>query len=101
MWSKIAHVISVIVPQLIKTYLVPFVMGLMGLAGGIWTWIVGFVLSFAWKKAEEEIDSEARLADQTNTDEELNKKYQEDIKNGASETDLIKDETDILNGGRN
>jgi len=100
MWSKIVKALEPFVPQLIKQFAVKFVMGVIGITGGFYAWIVGFVLNKAWTEADKEIESGARLADQTSTDKEIDKKYQGDIKNGAPEEELIKDETDILNGGR-
>lgn len=99
MWSKVAKFISQLVPKLIKDHLVKFVMKLAGLSGGIWAWVIGKIAIFAWKKADKEIQSGARVKDQENVDEKLNEKYQEDMKNGASEEILIEDETAILNGG--
>lgn len=103
MWQKLAKALNYFVTNYLEKYLVSAALSALGLAGGFWGWIVGKVLSIAvslgWKKANREIQSGARIADQTAVDHELNHKYQEDIKNDVPEDQLIKDELDILNGG--
>ncbi len=100
MWETIAKALSALVPQIIRSYLVPTLLGAVGLAGGIWTWIAGFALNKAWKAADKEIESEARTEDQKIKDEALLIQYKEDIKDGKPEQKLIDDEVSILNGGR-
>lgn len=100
MWLKLVVFIKSIAPDVIKKYVVSAILKLAGVSGGAWTWIVTNVLLKAWILFIDLIASLARLADQKNIDEKLNKKYQDQIKNGASENELIESETDILNGGR-
>ena len=99
-WTRMVSILSGFVPGFIKDYVAPYILKMAGVSGGIWTWIVAQAVKLGWKKVEKEISQEARLADQTATDEALNEKYQEDIKNAAPEEFLIKDELDLLNGGR-
>lgn len=84
----------------LKKPFVAFILKAAGLSGGIVTWIATYLIGKGIDSGTKELDNIAHEADQTAKDEELEKKYQEDLKNGASEEELIKDETDILNGGR-
>lgn len=96
----IVHILSEILKTLIENQLTTLILGALGLSGGIWFFVVKFGLTKIWQKVEPEIESAAHLADQKRIDEDLNKKYQDDIKGGADEKKLIEDETSLFNGGR-
>ncbi len=100
MWQKLAKTFFDAFNSYIKPWLVSAFLSSVGLAGGFWTWLVGLFVSRGAKLAEKEIESQARIADQTKTDKQIREKYMDQIKNGASEDELIKSETDILNSGR-
>ena len=101
MWSKLVEFIKSVVPGLIKKYLVQLVLNAIGIAGGVWTWIVGTFLSLLWsKKIEPALEEAAHLGDQKIVDKHTLDKYKSDIKGGADENTLVKDENSLLNSGR-
>jgi hypothetical protein len=99
MWVEIASIFNHIIEVLIQNKLAALILGAVGLSGGFWLFFVKLGLGKIWGKIKPEIESGARLEDQKKVDKELNDQYQKDIKGGADEKTLIKDELDILNGG--
>ena len=101
MWQKLAKVFSGFMERYGKSYLVSAVSKAVGVAGGFWGWLIALLIKLGWKKANKEIQSGARLADRTSSDKEVLEQYQEKIKNGVSEDELIESELDLLNPNRN
>ena len=99
-WAKLADWLNYFVKKYLIDVATSSVLKALGLAGGFWTWLVGLAVKLGWKKADKEIQSQARLADRTQSDKEIREEYLNKIKEGASEEELIKSESDILNGGR-
>jgi hypothetical protein len=99
--TKINLFLSALVPTLIKKYVVTFVLSALGLAGGVWTFIISGFLMLLWGAAEKELSEEATEIDQKQTDSENQTKYEADKKAGADSATLIKDETRLLNGDDN
>ncbi len=97
-WEKLVLFLKETIPSFLKSDLVPLILRTLGLAGGVWTWIVGIILSLVWKEAEQELESEARIEDQKEVDDSNIDKYKKDIKEGAPVETKIKDETNLLNG---
>ena len=101
MWQQLMKALEDLFKTKLRDLLVSLVAKAIGVASGFNIWLIKMGITIVWKKADKELESAARLADQKKVDEDLNKKYQEDIKNGKSEADLIKDESRLFNGGRN
>lgn len=99
-WAKVAERLNLFVKKYLIDVATSASLKALGLAGGFWAWIVGLALKLGWKKADKEIQSQARLADRTQSDKEIREEYQDKIKEGASEEELIESEESILNGGR-
>ena len=99
-WVDVAGALNNVFNNIVKPAIVSGILTALGLAGAFWTWLVGLFVSWGWTKADKEIKSQARLKDQENVDDALLNKYKEDIKNDVPESQLIEDETNILNGGR-
>lgn len=100
MWLVIQKYISSLVPTYIKKTLTSLLLKAAGVTGGFYSFIISKVLLVLWKKISEALESSARIADQAKIDAELLKKHDELIRNGAPESEIIKIEQDILNGGR-
>lgn len=83
-----------------KKYLVQAILKTIGVSSSVWTSIVSFFLTKVYVYFKDQAEHAARLKDQEKIDQEINKKYQDQIKNNAPEADLIQSEQDILNGGR-
>ncbi len=99
-WVRFVAFFKEVIPNLIKTRVVPLILNALGLAGGVWGWIVSTILIFVWEKAETEAEREARLADQKNIDDDNIDQYKKDKQEGAPVETLIKDETNLLNGNK-
>lgn len=99
-WAKVASWFNYFFKKYGSDMVTSAVLKALGLAGGFWTWLVGLAVKYGWKKIDKEAQSAARLADRTKTDKEIREEYKEKIEGGASEEELIKSESDILNGGR-
>ena len=99
-WAKVASWFNYFFKKYGIDMVTSAVLKALGFAGGFWTWLVGLAVKLGWKKADKEIQSQARLADRTQSDKEIREEYMEKIEEGASEEELIESELDILNGGR-
>lgn len=99
-WVKVAEWLNLFVKKYLIDVATSASLKALGLAGGFWTWLVGLAIKLGWKKANKEIQSQARLADRTKTDTEIREEYAQKIEEGASEEELIESEESILNGGR-
>lgn len=100
MWEKLSKFLNSVMQSQGISWITSLALKALGLAGGFWTWLVGLAVKLGWKKADKEIQSQARLADRTQSDKEIREEYQNKIEGGASEEELIESELDILNGGR-
>lgn len=99
-WAKLADWLNYFVKKYVIDLATSSILKALGLAGGFWTWLVGLAVKLGWKKADKEIQSQARLADRTQSDKEIREEYMEKIEGGASEKELIELEESLLNGGR-
>ena len=99
-WAKLAYWLNFFVKKYLIDVATSSVLKALGLAGGFWTWLVSLAVKLGWKKADKEIQSQARLADRTQSDKEIREEYLNKIKEGASEEELIASEESILNAGR-
>ena len=99
-WAKLAQALNAFVKKYLIDVATSSVLKALGLAGGFWTWLVGLAVKYGWKKIDKEAQSAARLADRTKTDKEIREEYQNKIKEGVSEEELIESEELILNSGR-
>ncbi len=97
-WTKLVGFFKETVPATIKNVIVPFTLRALGVAGGFWGWLVGVVMTSIWDIVEKQAESAARVQDQKNIDDPNIEKYKEDIAKGAPVDELIKDETNLLNG---
>ena len=93
--------LSAVIPTLIKKYAVTFVLSALGLAGGVWTFLISSFLMLLWGAADKELADEATKIDDKQTDDANQSKYETDKKAGASSETRIKDETHLLNGDDN
>lgn len=101
MYKTLAKYLSVFMQRTGIKWLVSYVTTAAGVAAsGFWAWCIALAVKWGWKKADEKIKSEAAHADRKNSDEDVNTEYQNKIKDGASEEELIKSELDILNPRR-
>lgn len=100
MWVKLSKIFSYILKQKGISWISSLVVKALGWSGGFATWFVSLFVGKAADKVIEETESAARLGDRTNTDQDIREEYQKKIEEGASEEELIKSESDILNGGR-
>lgn len=98
MWSKAVAFLKVFIPMVIKKYATAFLLNLLRLSGGVWSWVISFALMFVWDKVEKEIESEARVQDQKDIDDANLTKLNADKAAGAAVETIIKDETNLLNG---
>ena len=100
MWQTLANIFkSVLSDALIKS-IVSAALKAAGLAGSFWVWIGTFFAKKAVKKAQEELDSSARVEKREDQDEKRAEHHDELIKENASEEKLIESELDLLNSGR-
>lgn len=98
-WSKITEYLKQTVPIILKQYLVPLILNAVGLAGGVWTWVVGFILNRIWGKyIFPMIKKFFWKKDKENVDQKNITEYKKDIQQGATVEELKKDELAILNG---
>ena len=88
-WAKLADWLNFFVKKYLIDVATSSVLKALGLAGGFWTWLVGLAVKLGWKKADKEIQSQARLADRTQSDKEIREEYLNKIEGGASEEELI------------
>ena len=107
MWQRIVKLLKPIIQGEIKKQIVAAILRALGVAGGIWTWIIGFFVGKGLKKGVELGESAARIEDRENLDEALKEKHDQLIKEPVSENrpveqeqEIVAVETDILNGGR-
>ncbi len=100
MWQKLVKALKPFVENALVKSVTSAILKALGLAGGFWTWIVGFFVGKAAKKAVKEAESAARVEDRENADEKRAEHHDKLLKEGASEEDLIASETDMFNGGR-
>lgn len=100
MWSKLVSFLAATVPAFLKKYASAFILRALGLAGGIWGWIVSGILIVVWDRIQAWLESTARKQDQKTVDDANQAKYEKDKLEGAPVEVLIKDETDILNGNK-
>lgn len=100
MWERIAKFFSDFMKAKGISLITSYILKALGIAGGFLSWVVAQVVKIGWKKAEKEIKSGARLADKDKSNEALREEYQNKIKEGASEEELIRLEETILNNGR-
>ena len=100
MWEKLSKLLNSVMQMKGISWVTSYILKALGLAGGLWTWLVGLAVKYGWKKIDKEAQSAARLSDRTKTDKEIREEYMEKIEGGASEKELIESELDVLNGGR-
>ncbi len=100
MWQKLVKALKPFVENALVKSVTSAILKALGLAGGFWTWIVGFFVGKAAKKAIKEAESAARVEDRENADEKRKEHHDQLIKENASEDELIESELDLLNGGR-
>ena len=99
-FTKILNSFSFVFNEYIKKYLVSFVLKSIGMTGGLATTVVSFVLTKVFFYVKKEAELEAQVLDQKKEDKILLDKYKSDIESKVPESELIKDESDILNGGK-
>lgn len=100
MWVKLSQLLNSAMQSKGISWITFHILKVLGLAGGFWNWIVALAIKYGWKKADKEIQSQARLADRTKSDKEIREEYMDKIKTRANEEELIKSEESILNSGR-
>ena len=100
MWQKLVKALKPFVENALVKSVTSAILKALGLAGGFWTWIVGFFVGKAAKKAIKEAESAARVEDRENADEKRKEHHDQLIKENASEEELVSAEESILNGGR-
>lgn len=99
-WQKLVEIVYTFLQKYVTGALVSAFMKAVGWSSGFVSGILAWAIGKGLEKGAEIADSAARIEDQEALDEKLETKYQEDIKHGAPEPELIQDEEDILNGGR-
>lgn len=98
-WTDIYNKVWPMISPIVKNKVISLVLNALKVGGGgILGWILSFVITPLLTKLGELLARKARLEDQENVNEDNISKYKEDKKNGASKEQLIKDETDLLNG---
>lgn len=100
MWQKLVKALKPFVENALVKSVTSAILKALGIAGGFWTWIVGFFVGKAAKKVVKEAESAARVEDRENADEKRKEHHDKLIKENASEDELIESELDLLNGGR-
>lgn len=80
--------------------LVPFGAKALNASYSIPEFVSKFILNMIGRKASEDAESAARLADQKKIDDANRQKLTDDILNGRPQDELIKDELDVINGNR-
>lgn len=100
MWQRLAKALSTVFTNYLQKPAVAAILKSLGLAGGFWTWLTTLLVKWGWKKADKEIQSQARLADRIKSDKDVREEYQKKIEENASEDELIKTELDILDPRR-
>lgn len=98
MWAKVVAFFKTVLPGFIKTQLVPLLLKALGITGGFWTWLAGFILLKFFNYEIKKAESVARMADQKKIDDANEVIYKKDIARGAPVEKLIEDELAILNG---
>jgi hypothetical protein len=98
-WEKIVASITPYIP-LVKNYLSNFLLRAFRISGGVYSWVIGAIVSKVLEKAVIALAKKAKKEDQENVDELNQKDYETMKKEGASVDELVKKETDILNGDR-
>ena len=96
MWLKIVGFFS----KLLNEILIPIGSKALSAFSGLPTIITNFILNYIGKVAVSDAESQARLADQKKIDDENRQKYVDDILQGKPKDELIKDETNLLNGNK-
>ena len=100
-WLKLVTFFKGVMPIFLKKYASTFILRVLGLAGGVWGWVISFVLLLVWDKVEQELETEARLEDQKEHDALNITKLEADRTAGASPEKIVEDETNLLNGKPN
>ena len=102
MWQRLADILKTFLDLYVKRYLTTAAMSLLGIAGGIWGWIIGLIVSKGVQEIKEEIDEAAYLADKKAVDQVNLDAYKKVINNPeATDADKIKAELDLLNSVNN
>lgn len=100
MWQTLAKLFKFVFSDALVKSVVSAILKAAGLAGSFWVWIGTFFAKKAVKKAQEELDSSARVEKRENADEKRKEHHDQLIKENASEEELVSAEESILNGGR-
>lgn len=100
MWQTLAKAFKVFFTDYLVKSVVSAALKAAGIAGSFWVWLGTFFGKKAVKKAQEELDSKARVEIREDADEARKEHHDKLLKENGSETELVESELDILNGGR-